>query len=183
MEEEIEKTSMKSAIIKHGIILGAIHIILFILYYIIDISLVFNFGIMFLSLAISMGYCIYAGITYRKENDIFMTYGQSFKFVYFVLLLNGLLNILVGIILVTVDPQLPLDMEEAQVEFSVGIAEWMGAPESAIDQAREDAEVQVAGSFNVLGQLKSFIAAIFLYIIGAAILGFIIRKNDPSLEV
>ncbi|MDH5368032.1 MAG: DUF4199 domain-containing protein [Cyclobacteriaceae bacterium] len=179
-EQEIEKKPFKDYVLKHGVILGLIHIILFLLIYLIDLNLVVSFSYMFMVLAINFGFCIYAGIQYRKENGPYLLFGKAFKLVFLILAINGLLNLILGIVIISVDENYSANMEEAQVSFSIGIAEWFGAPEEALDEAREKAYEEVKGKFTVLQTIKGYFIGLIFYAIGAAIVGLVVRKKEPE---
>jgi hypothetical protein len=65
--------------LKHAAILGVISIVLTLAAYAIDYTLLVSMSFAFLSFAVYLGYGIYAGIQYRKENGGYLAFGKAFQ--------------------------------------------------------------------------------------------------------
>jgi len=78
MEQAEESVTLKSHVIKWGLIIGAISIILNILLYVVDYTLMVQLKTLFILLAVYLGITIYAGIDYRNSLDGFLPYGKAF---------------------------------------------------------------------------------------------------------
>ena len=87
-----EKSSLISDIMREGIILGIIHIVVFlILYYFIPSKLT-GFSYLAFVIVLNIGFCIFKGLNYRKELGGYVGFGPAFKYSFLILLFNGLLS-------------------------------------------------------------------------------------------
>ena len=143
MEENTEPTpTFMNHVIKWGLITAAVSIILTMLLYVIDYTIMVQVKFLFISLAIYLGITIYAGIDYRKSIGGFMPFGSAWKHGFLVLALSGLVGTLFSLVLYNViDPELPEKLVDASIENTRAIMENFGAPEEAMDEALEKARV------------------------------------------
>jgi hypothetical protein len=179
MEETTKSTWLQHAI-KNGVILGIIHIVLFLILYVAVPSKLTGFSYLLLILVVNFGFVIYQGIQYRKEMGGFIGYGEAFKYAIAVLIINGLIGIVFSIIFVVVVPDFPQFMADSQLNTSVYWAGKFGAPEEALDKIREDFNPEdITKRFTALGMLTGFGIALIFYAIGAAIMAIFIKKNQP----
>ena len=70
--------------LKGGLILAGVSILLTMLTYVIDVSLMVEWWFGVVSLLISMGLLIYLGINYRNDIGGILSYGDAFKFSFLV---------------------------------------------------------------------------------------------------
>ena len=94
--------------LKGGLILAGVSILLTMLTYVIDVSLMVEWWFGVVSLLISMGLLIYLGINYRNDIGGILSYGDAFKFSFLVFFVSYVVGIIFQIALYTViDPELP----------------------------------------------------------------------------
>jgi hypothetical protein len=170
--------------LKKGLILGVLHIILFLVLYIAAPSKLTGFSYVFTILALNLGYCIYQGIAWRKEASPsgYISYGDAFKYAFIVLFFNGLLYIIFSMVFLLVQPDFPEQLANSQLDTSVYWAQKFGAPEESLEKIRDDFNLEEAKSrFGFSGLLFSFGLSLLFYAIGAAIVALFVRKSAPEV--
>ena len=182
MEETIDRESPTpwfQEAMKHGVILGIIHIILFVLLYYLVPSKLTGFSYIAAIFIINFGYCIYQGIQYRSSIGGFMGYGEAFKYVMVILFVNGLLNTVFVFLFLFIEPAMPDVMAKSQLDTSVYWAAKFGAPEESLDQVREKFNPEdVTKRFTALGLLTGIGFSLIFYAIGASIMALFVRKIE-----
>lgn len=167
--------------LRSGLLLGAVSVGLTFLLYVVDYSLLANWKLLLLIIAISLGALIYFGLDYRKSGTGFLTYGKAFQHGFITLAISGLMGIIFNIVLYTViDPELPGRLTEVALENTEAMMRKFGAPEDQIETALEDARVSTQASYTVAGQLKSYLWVLIFYAIIAAITSAFVKKNEPE---
>src|SRR5690349_15175180 len=112
--QETKTESLYMNAVKHGLILGAITIILTIIAYATSMSFMGSFKFLGCVFLIYIGYVIYAGISYRNSTGRFISYGKAFVHGFLVLATAGLVNLVFGIVLYDViDPDLANRLADA----------------------------------------------------------------------
>lgn len=181
MEQPATATTWIQDARKRGLILGVIHVVLFLVIYMFVTNLLTGFAYLLLVIALNIGYSIYSGQQWRKELGGFMSYGDAFKYAFVLLLFDGLVGIVFGVIFVTIDPSYPETMAQSQFETSIYWAQKFGAPEATLDQMREKFDVQkMAENFSYFGILKGAGFVVIFDLIGAALIALFTRKNKPE---
>src|SRR5258708_3330832 len=103
--------------IRWGLITAGASIVLTILCYVIDYTIMVEFKLLFISLAIYFGIMIYAGIDYRKSQDGYLTYGKAFQHGFLILAISGLVGTIFSFILYNViDTELPQKLTDSARE-------------------------------------------------------------------
>jgi hypothetical protein len=180
--EKNEVTNIFQDALRKGLILGIIHIIIFLVLYAVDPGKLTGLSTLTITLVINVSYLIYNGIQYRREIGGYMSYGTAFKHAFLIFLTSGILNLIFGLIFIVVDPSLPETLAEAQIDVSVYWAKTMGAPEETLDKMREDMDVEkLVKQYGFLGHLKGFGIVLIFYAVGASLIALITRKNEPEL--
>jgi hypothetical protein len=183
MEQTIEYSTnawLKDAFNK-GVILGIIHILIFLVIYSFLPNKLMGLSYVFVMLCLNLGYGIYHGIQLRKKMGGFLGYGVAFKYSFVLLASNGILNVLFSMIFLFIDPSLPQLMAESQLNTSLYWAQSLGAPESALEQMRDDYNIdEVKERFSFSGLILSFGVGLIFYAIGALIIALIARKQQPE---
>lgn len=180
MEETTNQSSWLQDAIKKGVILGVIHIVLFLILYAVFPSKLTGFSYVFAIIVLNFGFTIYQGIQYRKEIGGFMSYGAGFKYVFVLMTVNGLIGLIFTFIFVMAIPDFPELMAESQLNTSLYWAQKFGAPESSLEEVREKFNPEdVTKRFTIGGQLLGFGIALIFYAIVAAISALFVRKNQP----
>ena len=184
MEESVQvnQGSWLKVALKDGIILGVIHIIIFLLLYALFPSKLTGMSYVFVILVVNFGFVIYRGIQWRNSIGGFMGFGGAFKYAFMLLLFNGILQTIFTFIFVQVDTSLPDLMAQSQLDTSVYWAEKFGAPEESIEQMREKFNPEdVTKRFSLMGMITGLGFGVILYAIGGLIMGLFIRKNPPEM--
>jgi Protein of unknown function (DUF4199) len=165
---------------KFGAILGIISIVIFILFYVVDLSFMASFKFLGLVLIIGLGTVIYAGINYRSEIGGYLPYGQAFLHGIIVLAVSGLVSALFNIVMFTIiDPDLGSRLVDAIAENVESMMRNFGAPDAAIDEAIDKMKAEGPANYTVTGLLWSFVKGLPWYVGIAAITSLFVRKNQP----
>ena len=177
---EAESPSLMNHAIKHGVILGVISILLVIICYVVDFSLMVTFKFLGLALVVGLGYVIYAGINYRTEVGGYMPYGKAFMHGLVVLAISGLIGTAFNIALYhIIDPDLPQKLLDTAIRNTEEMMAGFGMQQEAIDQAVEGMRTDMADQFSIGGQALGYLKAIIAYCIIALITALFVRKNIP----
>ena len=181
MEQNNAQTTWLNHAMKNGLILGGIHTVVFLLLYSVLPSKLTGFSYVFVILLLNFGFTIYQGSQWRKEIGGFIGYGPAFKYAFMLLLFNGLVNLVVGIGILLIDPSFPMLMAESQRDTSLYWASIFGAPAETLEQMRDQMDLEkLAEQYTLTKSLLTFIFAVCLYAIGALIMALFIRKNQPE---
>lgn len=173
----------KENILKFGLLLGIINIIIGLIIYIIDITLMVTWWLGIGILILNFCIVLYAGFTYRKSAGGFLSFKNAFIFVFLTLVLSGFIGLLFNMFLFNVlDPGLGEVLADESVKQMVGMMESFGAPEENIDEAIEEARANASSQFSFLGGIKTYLWSFIGYAIGALIIGAIIKKKNPETE-
>lgn len=165
-----------------GVILGIIHIILFVLIYFISPSKAMGLSYLFLIILINTAYCIYQGVQWRKERGGFINYGEAFKFIFVILAVNGLVYTIFSLLFLLIEPDFPQVMAQGQLDVSTYWAAKFGAPEESLDQIREKFNMEeIASRYNFGGLMQGYLFALIFYAIGTSIFALIVRKRQPEV--
>lgn len=167
---------------KKGLVLGAIHIVAFLLIYVLFPSKLTGFSYLVGIIVLNLGYSIVQGISWRRENGGYIDYGVAFKYAFILLVFNGLINLVFGFIFLLVDPSFPQQMADSQLDTQVYWATKFGAPEDAVDKMRDEFnEDEIIKRFSFTGLMLSFGFALIFYVIGAAIIALFVRRREPEV--
>ena len=179
-ETSSQNPSLINHAVKWGLISAAISIIITLLLYVVDYTLMVQLKFLFFSLAIYLGLVIYAGIDYRKSVGGYLDFGKAFLHGFIVFALSGLVSTIFSILLYTViDPELPTKLVDASMENTRAMMENFGAPADSIDEALEKAKADTEKRFTVGGMAIGYIWAVAVSAILALITGLIVRKRQP----
>ena len=175
-----EKPSLVQHAIRWGLIMAGVSIVMTILIYVVDYTVMVQFKFLGISLLIYLGLTIYAGINYRNAIDGFIPYGKAFQHGFLVLAISGLVGTIFAFILYNViDQELPQKLTDAAVENAREMMEKFGAPEDSIEPALEKARVDTADRFTVMGQAKGYLFALIFSAIISLITSIFVKKNQP----
>ena len=166
--------------LKGGLILAGVSILLTMLTYIIDVSLMVEWWFGIVSLLISMGLLIYLGINYRNDIGGILSYGDAFKFSFLVFFVSYVIGIIFQIALYTViDPELPEIMKQLTVEKTVEMMEGFGLSDEALDAAIIGVEDGIDEATTPMGMIKSSPWGILFLLLFSAIAAIFIKRNPP----
>jgi len=180
MENQNEQSGLIKHAVRFGVITGIATIVFTILLYVIDYSLMVNWKIALVFLALFIGLVIYAGIAYRKEVGGYLSFGNAFLHGYILLIVGGILGTIFSIILYTVvDPELPQKLTDVVIQNTEEMMQSFGAPEAKIDEQLDKMKVDMPKDFSALGQIKKFGWGILINAVICLITGAIVKKNQP----
>ena len=166
--------------IKNGIILGVISIVLVILCYVVDLSILATFKFLALLLLVGLGFVIYAGISYRGEIGGYMPYGKAFQHGFLVLAVSGLVSTVFNLLLYNViDPEMPQKLTDAIIANTEEMMAGFGAPQETIDQQIAQMRTNMVDQFGVFGLVKGYLMALIWYAVIALLTSLFVRKNEP----
>lgn len=178
--QEVKTESLYSHAVKHGLILGAIAILLTIVAYATSISFLGSFKFLGCLFAADIAYVIYAGITYRNNNGRYITYGKAFIHGFVLLAIAGLVNFAFGIVLYDViDPDLAKNLTDAIIANTEETMRSFGAPEATIDETLANMRRDLPEGFTMIGRVKNFFQGLIWYAVFVALTSLAVRKNEP----
>lgn len=167
--------------VKHGLILGAITIVMTLLLYAIDYTMLASIKFALLSLVVFLGYGIYAGISYRKEIGGFLSFKHAFVHGFLVFITSAIISTIFNILLHTViDPELGQKLTDVSVQNAEDMMRNFGMPEDQLDEALEKARTDAAGRYKVGGLALGLVWASIGCAIFALISGAIAKKKQPE---
>ena len=177
---ELKNINYNEEWLKGGLILAGVSILLTMLTYIIDVSLMVEWWFGIVSLLISMGLLIYLGINYRNDIGGILSYGDAFKFSFLVFFVSYVIGIIFQIALYTViDPELPEIMKQLTVEKTVEMMEGFGLSDEALDAAIIGVEDGIDEATTPMGMIKSSPWGILFLLLFSAIAAIFIKRNPP----
>ena len=180
MEENAQSPSLMSHAVRSGVILAAISIVITLVVYLIDASMLVSFW-MILLLLVSLALVIYFGIQYRNQVGGFIGFGSAWKHGFFTLAIAGLIGTLFNLLLYNViDPELPAYLTDVAAENAETMTRNFGGDQSVIDQAVEDTRERTKKGFTAVGLFTNFGIALIVYAVIALITGAIVKKNNPE---
>jgi hypothetical protein len=177
--EQLEVDNSKHSL-KWGAILGLISIIITMIIYIIDITLLVSSARGIIAFVIVIAVVIYAGRDYRSKLGGYMSFKQAFLHAFVTLAISGFLSAVFNVLLFNViDPQASAIMVEATMENTMEAMQVLGDGSTDImDQMAND----IKDGYTVAGQAKGFLILLIFYAIGAAIIGAINKKKNKEEE-
>jgi len=182
MENSQEQTPVVQHAVRYGVIIGVIGIVLTLLAYAVDYTWLVNWKFGICMIVLTIGYVIYAGITYRKEVGGYLSYGKAFQHGFITMAVGGIIGIIFGIVLYNViDSELPQKLTDTTIENTQQMMANFGAPEDKIDEAIEKMKTDIPKNYTILGQLKTYLWALLVYAIIAAITSLIVKKSQPEV--
>ncbi|WP_462248028.1 DUF4199 domain-containing protein [Ekhidna sp.] len=174
---------MNNHAIKSGVMLSVISIVLTLLFYLIDPTLLAKWWVGIGILVISIALVAYFGIQHRNEIGGFMAFGKAWIYSMQLLVVAGLIGTIFNILLYNViDPELPVIVADQAVENAEAMMANFGMPEDQMDEALEKTRTDTLERFTVTGSLVGFLWGLIVYAILSLITGAIIKKKEPELE-
>src|SRR5690606_17033925 len=183
MEENATPTpSLMNHALKWGGIFAGISIVVVMLIYAIDYTLMAGFTFILIMLAVGLGFVIYAGINYRNEIGGYIPFGKAFLHGFAVFAIGGVISSIFTILLYTViDPDLPVNLTEAVISNTESMMQRFGAPQESIDEAVDKMREDMPNNFSAFGLIKGYFTSLIWYAILSLITGLIVKKNQPEM--
>ena len=181
MENENATPSFMNHAGKHALILGGISVVLTLAAYAIDYTLLAAMSFLLISLAIYIGYGIYAGINYRNEIGGYLSFGKAFQHGFVVFAVSALVSTIFNILLYTViDPELPAKVTEAAMENAEKMMAGFGMPEDQMEEALEKTKEDTIKRYTAGGLAMSYGFTLIGCAIFALISGAIAKRKEPE---
>lgn len=164
--------------VKHGLIIGVISIVVTTITYLMGPD-AFSGPLSYAMIPITIGLYVYFGIQGRKENGGYFTFGEAFKYIFTMGVVSTILSMVYQYVLFgIIDPDFYVQVGEAALEKTVGVYEAMGMDQSQIDTAMDQAREGLG--YTIKNVLIGFGFSLVIGAIGAAIIGAIIKKQNPE---
>jgi hypothetical protein len=167
---------------KWGGILALISIILTMLIYAVDYTLMAGFSFIIIITVVSIGFVIYAGINYRNSIGGYLPFGKAFLHGVMVFAVSGLIATIFNILLYfVIDPDLPQNLTEAIIANTEAFMAKMGAPQDQIDEALDKMREDMPANFTIGGLFWNYCKSLIWIAILSLITGLVVRKNRPEV--
>lgn len=180
----MDSNSSSIAAIKGGLIIGLISIIITMLTYVVDVSLMVDWKFSLGLFAVSIFLFVFIGKKYRNEYmEGFIKFGEAFRFIFIAAICSSILSGFFMILLYNfIDPELPEIITEKVLQNTEAMMETFGTPTEAMDEAMEQVEKDLEGKFSVGGILAGSWAWLIAAAFYALIAGAIIKKSKPEFD-
>jgi hypothetical protein len=173
---DTQTPSIKSTIITFGVILGSISVAFQLMLFFLDMHYKNDSTAGIVSLIIMIGVLLYSFISFKKQNEGFLSLSEALKIGIGVSLVSALIGIVYTQILVNfLDP----DTMKKSLELSMDTmrAENPEMPQEALDTARS---MQEKMSSPLIFSAVQIIFALFFGFIISLIGGLIVKKSRPE---
>jgi hypothetical protein len=173
---DTQTPSIKSTIITFGVILGSISVAFQLMLFFLDMHYKNDSTAGIVSLIIMIGVLLYSFISFKKQNEGFLSLSEALKIGIGVSLISALIGIVYTQILVNfLDP----DTMKKSLELSMDTmrAENPEMPQEALDTARS---MQEKMSSPLIFSAVQIIFALFFGFIISLIGGLIVKKSRPE---
>ncbi|MDL5050147.1 DUF4199 domain-containing protein [Oscillatoria amoena NRMC-F 0135] len=181
-----DNTTSAPTLVNHatrwGTILAGVTVILVMLIYAIDYTLMAGFTFIILATLLGLGMVIYAGINYRNQVGGYMPFGKAYLHGLAVFAVAGLISTAFNFLLYfVIDPDLAGNMVDAIIANTEKTMENWGAPPDSIDQTIDKMRDDMPQNFTAFGLIKGYFTGLIWYIILSLITGLIVKKNQPEM--
>lgn len=180
MEQQENTPTLLNHALKWAIINGALGIVIFVILYVIDYSLMVNWRFALVGLAIGLTVVIYGGIEYRKSVGGFLSFGKAWQHGFLVFAIAGIVSLIfMAVLYYVIDPELPGKLTEVSLENQREMMGNFGMPPEQVDAEVEKARERTENQFKIGGMGLGYLIQLVIYSILALITGLFVRKNPP----
>ena len=181
-----ENTAPAPSLVNHaakwGGILAIATILVVLLIYAVDYTMMAGFTFLLIILAVGIGFVIYAGINYRNSIGGYIPFGKAFLHGLLVFAVAGLISTGFNFIMYfVIDPDLPQNLGDAIILKTEENMANFGAPQEAIDETIAKMREDMPKSFTAFGLIKNYFTALIMYAVLSLITGVIVKKNQPEV--
>ena len=174
---------MNNHAIKSGLIIGVIGIILSMLFYLIDPTLLAKWWLMMILGVLNLVLITVFGVKYRNELGEYMSFKDAYLYSITAMGVMVVLSTLFSLVFfVVIDPEVAEIVADASVANTESMMQRFGAPEDGMDEALEKVRQDTLDRFTVAGMIKGGGIRILINLIVCLILAVIIRKKEPEFE-
>ena len=178
----MKENSLVSHSLKWGLIIGGINLVITLLMYLIDVSLMTSIPISGLLFVINISLVVYAGIVYRRSIGGYVEFKTMLITIFLIFLVSSGVGTIFQIALYGMDPELKEQVIEAGLESTENILDFFGTPPDMADEQLEEAEADLEESLTTVGMIKSWAWGWIVAFILALIIAAILKKNKPVFE-
>lgn len=180
MENQEVESGTNQHSVKWGAILGLISIIITLVVYLIDITLLAKSAVGIIIFVVYLAALIYAGRDYRSKLGGYMSFGKAFTHAFVVLVIAGFIGTVFNYVLFNfIDPDIVPILVEAQMGNAMKTMEAFGGGDTEMMDGMSDG---IKESYTLKGQAMGFLWSLIIYAIGALIVGAINKKKNKEEE-
>ncbi|WKK85950.2 DUF4199 domain-containing protein [Marivirga arenosa] len=177
--QEVEVNNTQHSL-KWGAILGLISVIITLVIYMIDITIMASSARGIISFVIYVAIVIYAGRDYRSKVGGYMSFKDAFLHSFVVLSVSGFIGVVFNILLFTViDPEAANILIDVTMENTMKSMEVLGG---ASNEIMDEMAKGIREGYSVVGQAQGYLYLLIFYAIGALIIGAINKKKNQEEE-
>lgn len=178
--ENQEELNLNQHPIKWGAVLGLIAVVITLLIYLVDVTMLIGSYMSFVWIAVFVAIPIYAGRDYRTKLGGYLSFKNAFLNAFIILLIGGFIVSAFEFVLYNfIDSDIIPILVEIQIETTMKAMEALGgAGTEMMDGMAEGIEK----GYSLAGQAQGFLYKIAFYAIGALIIGAINKKKDQTEE-
>ncbi len=181
-ENSTQSPTLINHAIRWGAILSGVTIVLVMLLYAIDYTMMAGFTFIIIATLLGIGVVIYAGINYRNQIGGYLPFGKAYLHGLTVFAAAGLISTVFNFLLYfVIDPDLAANMTEAIISNTEKTMENWGAPADRIDETIEKMREDMPKNFTAFGLIKGYFTGLIWYVILSLITGLIVKKNQPEM--
>jgi len=180
----MNENTLLSYVLRWGMIIAGINILLMLIIYVVDATQLASISVGLFTFVLNIALIVYAGVGYRKLLGGYADYKTMLITVFLIQAISGGAASMFQVLMYTViDPELPELLTEASLETTENMLEFFNLPPDDIDDALEQTEEDLEGTFSARQIIVSYFwpGLLFLFII-ALIIAAIIKKNKPIFE-
>ena len=180
-EVQQDSPNMVKHAAQNGLIMSLVSIVLTMLVYMIDISIMVEWTFSLFTFLLFGVLTVIFGRGFRNLSGGYLTYGVSFQYAFIVVAVSSIIGLMFNILLFNViDPELPETVARMVMETQEKMLLSFGVSDDIIDETLSNLEHDLPEQYTPIGQLKSSWAIL----IGAALLGALtaifIKRKKPG---
>lgn len=167
--------------LKKGLVLGVIHIFVFLVVYYLLPSKLTGLSYAFFIVVFNLSYCFIHARGYRTRLGGYIDFGNAFKYVLVLLVASGVIQHLFNAFFLLIEPSFTQVMANSQLDTTLYWAQKFGAPDATLEKIQNEYDPEtMTTKFTATGQLFAFGVALIFYALGAVIVALFVRKREPE---
>jgi hypothetical protein len=184
MTDQIKDTTMNKLSLQYGLLMGAISVILAVVFRIIDPVFQFtNWWVSILILILTIVLLVILAIDIRKKTGGYWSFGAAFK----CLMIIGLFATIISttynfVVFKFVDPAMPEKVNSAMMAKTSEMLEKFGVEQSKIDESTKqftNGEFKATMQPTLVNELKAILYGLIFYAIIGLIIAACVKKKAP----
>ena len=168
---------------RSGLIAAGISVVWTIIAYLVGIDLFTNWWMGIIIFIVVIVYLIISLKNIRTDVGGYISFKDAFlNFLVMAVIQIAISQTIYFLLIYVIDPGFGEAIIDASIEKVIGIMEWLGAPDSAIEEALPEIEIEMAKQTTFIGAVTNTIKGVsFMAVIGL-IVAAIIKKNPSPFE-